>query len=85
MTIERWTDERLDRLAAIVESNTGAIASSDIRLTRLEESMQTMIIAVERVTNLQMETFAIVREMQAEVRGLQTENRRILDRVFGDA
>lgn len=47
------------------------------RLGRLEENFQTMV-------QVQSETLAIVREMQAEVRGLQTENRRILDRVFGE-
>ncbi len=39
MTIEHWTDERLDRLAAITESNTRLIESN----TRLIESNSRLI------------------------------------------
>jgi hypothetical protein len=67
---ERWTDERLDRLAETVESHS-------VQISGLTE-------AVDRLVTLGTETFALIREMQAEVRGLQTENRRILDRVFGE-
>jgi hypothetical protein len=75
--IERWTDERLDRLASVVEAHDAEIAD-------LRQSVRGLTEAVDRLVTLGTETFAIVREMQAEVRGLQTENRRILDRVFGE-
>jgi hypothetical protein len=73
---ERWTDDRLDRLAGIVETHTAEI--DDLR-----QSVRGLTEAVDRLVTLGTETFGVVREMQAEVRGLQTENRRILDRVFG--
>jgi uncharacterized protein YoxC len=50
----------------------------------LRQSVRGLTEAVDRLVTLGTETFAVVREMQAEVRGLQTENRRILDRVFGE-
>jgi hypothetical protein len=70
----------------------------DSRLTQIEqlllglgERTETIAYAVERMTDVQLQTFRVIegmqtdiREMQAEVRGLQTENRRILDRVFGE-
>ncbi len=36
------------------------------------------------MANTQAQVLHRIDEMQAEVRGLQTENRRILDRVFGE-
>jgi uncharacterized protein YoxC len=75
--VERWTDERLDRLATVVEAH-------DAEIGDLRQSVQGLTEAVDRLVTLGTETFAVVREMQAEVRGLQTENRRILDRFFGE-
>jgi hypothetical protein len=77
---QQATDERLDRLTGITERYINASTGVIERLDR----------NVEQMIQAQSETFNIVREMQAEVRtiaadvkGLQTENRRILDRVFG--
>ena len=36
------------------------------------------------LTNIFIDSMAVIREMQSEVRGLQIENRRILERVFGE-
>jgi hypothetical protein len=76
MTTERWTDERLDRLALTVESNAANIAElSQLQLRMIQEFAE--------YRRDMLETRADIREMQQEVRGLQTENRRILDRLFG--
>lgn len=69
--------DRLDRIEALVESNACAIA----------ELSQHQLRMVQEFSDYQrdmLETRADIQEMQAEVRGLQTENRRILDRVFGE-
>jgi methyl-accepting chemotaxis protein len=82
---ERWTDERMDRLADTVEQLIAGMG-------QLNQRTETIALAVERMTDVQLQTFQViegmqadVREMQAEVRGLQTENRRILDHLFGEA
>jgi hypothetical protein len=31
-----------------------------------------------------IDTMCVIREMQSEIRGLQVENRRILDHLFGE-
>jgi hypothetical protein len=73
---ERWTDERMDRLALTVESNATNIAElSQIQLRMIQEFAE--------YRRDMLETRADIREMQQEVRGLQTENRRILDHLFG--
>ena len=101
---ERWTDDRLDRLALIVEINAANISSSNDRLTRMESGitelsqtqlrmmqefseyrrdMTEMRADIREMANTQTQVLHRIDEMQTEVRGLQTENRRILDRLFG--
>jgi hypothetical protein len=52
---------------------------------QLGQRTKVIATAVERMTDVQLQTFGVIEEMQAEVRGLQTENRRILDRLVGEA
>jgi TolA-binding protein len=82
MTTERWTDEMLDRLVSTVaniadltEENTRSILQLDNNVDRLVNVSNAVITELQR----QGEE---IREMQAEVRGLQTENRRILDQLI---
>jgi hypothetical protein len=69
---ERWTDDMLDRLVGAV--NTLAVVS---------ERNNSDIQALLNISQIHQQNIELVvtdiREMQAEVRGLQTENRRILD------
>lgn len=82
MTTERWTDNMLDRLvstvanlAELTEQNTRSIGRQDENIDRLVNVSNAVITELQR----QGEE---IREMQAEVRGLQTENRRILDQLI---
>jgi hypothetical protein len=82
MTTERWTDEMLDRLVSTVanianltEQNTRSILQLDNNAERLVNVSNAVITELQR----QGEE---IREMQAEVRGFQTENRRILDQLI---
>jgi hypothetical protein len=89
--------DRLDRIEALVEANaraiaanSEAIAASNEQMAIVEQTMQRLgerteiiALAVERMIDVQLQTFRVIEEMQAEVRGLQTENRRILDHLFG--
>jgi chromosome segregation ATPase len=64
------------RTADQIESLNGAI---DV----LRQSSQQQAVAVDRLIDAQMQTFDRIDEMQSEVRGLQTENRRIWERLEG--
>jgi hypothetical protein len=72
MTTERWTDEMLDRLVGAVNT-----------LASISERNNRDIQALLNISQIHQQNVELVvtdiREMQAEVRGLQTENRRILD------
>jgi hypothetical protein len=86
MSTERWNDERLDRLAdriegllsqaenhdRLIESNARVIqALANVSVEAREERQQLF----QRMDQQQ----AIMLQQQEEIRGLQTENRRILD------
>lgn len=96
MTTERWTDDMLDRLvgsvaniAALTEQNTRDIAqlgTSVQGLVRINTQHQESLEQFQRnfeeaIVELRRQG-AIIEEMQSEVRGLQTENRRILDQLI---
>jgi hypothetical protein len=91
---ERSTDERLDHFARSVEAFATATETNISELQRLaEESRRAQngmframdALAVSQVEILQRvdNTLQRIDEVQNEVRGLQTENRRIMDRLFG--
>ncbi len=89
--------ETLVRVARVVENNRGDIDQIFERLDQLSASVgelrQSQQVLTERFDGLaqMMAQFvqnaeadrAVMREMQLEVRGIQTENRRILDHLFG--
>jgi methyl-accepting chemotaxis protein len=92
MTIERWNDERLDKLAETVVQTAESVgrAADTVNqlitgMNQLNQRTETIALAVERMTDVQLQTFRVIEEMQAEVKGLQTENRRILDHLFGES
>ena len=84
---ERWTDERLDRLAEKVDSfvfeSSRLFAKLGESQTRNDAAIETLVSAMTNLARSQQEQWTAIREMQTEVRGLQVENRRILQRVFG--
>lgn len=72
MTTERWDDDKLDRLANMVESNAPVIqALANVAAEAREEREQLF----QRMDRQQ----ANIAQQQEEIRGLQTENRQMLD------
>ncbi len=76
MTIERWTDDRLDQLADAVEANTRNI---DILVGIAAGQQQRFEQVLDEIRDIKVD----IRDIQTEIRGLQTENRRILDNLYG--
>lgn len=72
MPVERWTDERLDRLASLVESNARTAEANSNAVAEI--SREQAELARERNHML-----GIIAQQQSDIRGMQTENRRILD------
>jgi TolA-binding protein len=82
MTTERWTDEMLDRLVSTVSNIANLTEQSTRSILQLDNNVDRLVnVSNAVITELQRQGEEI-REMQAEVRGLQTENRRILDQLI---
>jgi hypothetical protein len=100
MSVERWDDDRLDRLANTVEGIGDRMNAFDIRMDALGAKLEvTANIAesnarvVQALANVAAEAreerqqlfermaeeHKIIMQQQDEIRGLQTENRRMLD------
>jgi hypothetical protein len=91
MSTQRWTDEMLDRLADRVEDLTSTAERHD----RLIESNARVIQALanaaveareerQQILQLIAQQQERMAQQQEEIRGLQTENRRILDILLND-
>lgn len=91
-----WTDDRLNQLAALSAANAEAIAQSrqqqeattaNIEVLREQQAAtNTNIDILVGIVTAHQERFTAlleeIREIKAEIRGLQTENRRILDHLL---
>ncbi|NKB18430.1 MAG: hypothetical protein HC770_10950 [Pseudanabaena sp. CRU_2_10] len=79
MTVERWTDERLDRLADSLE-RTRAIADSNARA--IEANSNAMAEYRQEQIEMRREfnhVIGIIAQQQSEIAGLRTETNRMLD------
>ena len=72
MSTERWDDDKLDRLANMVESNARVIQALANVAAEAREERQQLFQRMDQ-------QHAMMLQQQEEIRGLQTENRRILD------
>jgi len=74
MTTERWNDEMLDTLAGVVAQNAGDIAELGGIVGNFAQQLE-IFVDEGRGFRDRMEA------MQAEITGLRTETRRILERL----
>jgi hypothetical protein len=79
MSTERWDDDRLDRLASMVESNARVIQALANTAAEAREERQQLFERMDRQQANMAQQQTIIVQQQEEIRGLQTENRRILD------
>jgi methyl-accepting chemotaxis protein len=73
------SNERLDNLEKIVESNARAIQASNERLDSLEKIVESNARVIQLIANAIGEAEEERREFRQSIRGLQYENRQILD------
>ena len=90
MTIEQWTDERLDQLAEDVDDLRASTAdlrtTAEIMLQTLTQHQQNFDIVVNEIKDTQQNFDIVVNEIKdikADIKGLQLENRRMLEELRG--
>lgn len=73
------SNERLDNLEKIVESNARAIQASNERLGNLENIVESNARVIQSIADALGEAAEERQEFRQSIRGLQYENRQILD------
>jgi hypothetical protein len=88
--LDRITD-KLDSLADLLIETAGRTLNNEQNIAELSANGQRQQLAIDALIeaqrNQQETTTSILNSiavMQSEIRGLQTENRRILDRLLGE-
>lgn len=88
-SINRLTDQvdhfvnRVDQIAVAQQNTEASLNQVAIAQRNTEASLnQLAALVVQFIENAQADR-AVIREIQTEVRGLQTENRKILEYLFG--
>ena len=83
-------ENRLDRIEAIVEANSRQIEANSRQIEKNTTALIDMRLAVSSLietSNQFQRNFEVIvseiKDIKQEVRGLQVENRRILDHLFG--
>ena len=72
------SEERLKRIEIILETCAKNTVENQREIRELRQQMASL-------TDMFTESVRIMRGMQSEIKGLQTENKRILDHLFGES
>jgi methyl-accepting chemotaxis protein len=79
MSTERWDDDRLDRLASMVESNARVIqALANVAAEAREERQQILQVIAQQQERM-VEIDERIDRQQTNIEGLRTETIRMLD------
>jgi hypothetical protein len=82
------SEERLKRVEVLLETCPKMTVEHQAKIQQLEARQQEVEIEFTLRMNSLLEMFqesiAIIKTMQSQVRGIQTENQRILNHLFGD-
>ena len=83
-------EQRMSQMEKLLETSIKMIRRHDEEIADLRDMARQNTESIARLTNqmgeltlMFQESMGIIRQIQLEVRGLQQENRRILERVFG--
>ena len=65
-----------------IDANNEAISNLTEKMDNLTDRVDTVTQQMGELTNIFIDSIGVIKEMQSQVRGLQIENRRIIERVF---
>ena len=75
---------KIDNLTEKVEANTEAIKANSEAIAGLTNRADRLTEQISTATDIFIDSIGVMREMQNEIKGLQVENRRIMDHLFGE-
>jgi hypothetical protein len=78
------SEERLKRVDILLETCAKMAVKHDSDIKELREQMLNLTLHMGSLTEMFQESMAVIKVMQSQVKGIQTENQRILNHIFGD-
>ena len=82
--LSRKNASQIEANSAQIEANSQAIDRLTVKTEANSQAIDHLTVKMAEATDLFLDSIKVIKEMQKEVRGLQVENRRILDRIFGE-
>lgn len=91
MSQELTPEQRLTQIEKLLESaiklshsHTSQIEANSSQIEANSQAIDRLTVKMAEAADLFLDSMKVIKEMQKEVRGLQVENCRIMDRVFGE-
>ena len=81
--IERLT-EKTDRNAEAIDRLTEKTDRNAEAIDRLTDRIDNLTSQMDRAMEIFIDSMGVMRVMQSEIKGIQLENRRIIERFFGE-
>ena len=78
------SEERLRRVEIILETCAKKTLSNSEQIERNSEQINQLTIQMASLSEMFAQSVKIMTKMQSEIKGIQTENKRILDHLFGE-
>lgn len=78
------SEERLKRIEILLETCAKTTVANQEGLKELRVQVQKNSEHLGTLTEMFIESIGVMKTMQSEIKGLQTENNRILDHLFGN-
>lgn len=75
---------KIDRNSESINRLTEKVDRNSESIDRLTERMDRLTGQIDRAMEIFIDSMGVMRTMQAEIKGLQQENRRIIERFFGE-
>ena len=76
--------EAIERLTEKVDRNSEAIDRLTDRMDITNERIDRLTGQIDRAMEIFIDSIGVMRTMQAEIKGLQQESRRFIERFFGE-
>ena len=85
------TEERLKRVEVLLETCAKVTVNNQSEISKLIEQtainqaeINQLTVHIASLSEMFTQSVEIMKTMQSEIKGLQTENKRILDHLFGE-
>ena len=77
-------ESRLSQIEKLLETSAKMIVRHDKEIVELRKQTQRNADHLAQLSEMFIESIKVIKEMQSQVRGIQTENQRLMKHLFGD-